>query len=69
MLTLTEAEIEELEKLSNWLGCSKSKVVGQALHLLKNELSTAISDETALKIFTGATIFNENEIQKSSGGE
>ena len=41
MITLTEAEIEQLEKLSNSLGCSKTRVISQALNLLKSELERA----------------------------
>lgn len=46
MLTLTEAEIEQLENLSFIMGCSKSRVVSQALNMLSSELKMLKSEET-----------------------
>ena len=51
MVTLTEAELEQLTMLSNWLGCSKSRVVSQALNMLKNELNMPVDDPNFIKIF------------------
>lgn len=38
MVTLTEAELKQLDKISNWLGCSKSRVISQALNMMAIEL-------------------------------
>ena len=46
MITLTESELEQLEKLSNTLGCSKSRVVSQALNMLQSELKSPVSNKS-----------------------
>jgi len=45
MLTLTGAEIEQLENLSFIMGCSKSRVVAQALNMLSAELKMLKTEE------------------------
>jgi len=40
MVTLSLAELDNLKKLSNLLGCSKSRVVSQGLLMLDAELKS-----------------------------
>lgn len=49
MLTLTQAEIEQLENLSFTMGCSKSRVVSQALNMLSSELEMLKTKEVSEK--------------------
>ena len=51
MVTLTEAELEQLGMLSNWLGCSKSRVISQALNMMKSELKMPSGDPKFIEIF------------------
>jgi len=41
MITLTDAEYEQLERLSFTLGASKSRVISHALKMMENELKQA----------------------------
>jgi len=42
MVTLSKAELDNLEKLSNILGCSKSRVISQGLLMLDAEFKSII---------------------------
>ena len=43
MITLTEPELEQLEIMSFTLGCSKSRLIAQALNMMKFELESTKS--------------------------
>lgn len=55
MVTLSEAEFDELEKMSDMLGSSKSRVIAQALNMMRISLKEA-----------GAGVFKAPNIQKTS---
>ena len=44
MVSMTEAQFQELEKLSNWLGASKSRVIQQAIMVLAADIREVSND-------------------------